>query len=420
MIRRFRPATLGVGLALVVAAGLVVQGCGGSEGQSDFVVVPPSISTVSPSAGTQQGGTTVVITGEGLLADQDYYTAIGQLAAAQGNATGTTPAKTAAPDSGTAGGAPTGANTSFRPWPYPSPIPSGITIYFGGLAATVLTVSPDGHSVTVLTPPGFNKGVVDVLVQTSSSSASLPRAFTFSDPAPTVAAVTPSSAASGASTSVTIAGTGFLSQGGPYWPPYWGTPAPLGLAGGGSPTSTQIAQPAPGGGGPSSFPWYGGGPTVTVGGKLATDVILISPTQLSCTFPDDVNGAKDVVVTNADGQAAKLTNGFTRAGTTATQALAFVTVPTTTQVDVAFNPAVQVAVVDESGKTITTSNATVTIAIGTNPGAAQIKGPTSSTAVNGIASFPGLSLDRVGNGYTLVASLSGANPVTSGGFNIIP
>ena len=81
-------------------------------------------------------------------------------------------------------------------------------------------------------------------------------------------------------------------------------------------------------------------------------------------------------------------------------------------------PNIQVAVQDANGVTVADATTAVTIALGTNPGNGTLSGTTTVNAVAGIATFTGLTIDKTGNGYTLVASTSGATPATSAPFNI--
>jgi len=50
---------------------------------------------------------------------------------------------------------------------------------------------------------------------------------------------------------------------------------------------------------------------VAIGGAAATNVSFVNPTTITATTPAHAAGATDVVVTNYDGQAAALTNGYT-------------------------------------------------------------------------------------------------------------
>jgi hypothetical protein len=72
---------------------------------------------------------------------------------------------------------------------------------------------------------------------------------------------------------------------------------------------------------------------------------------------------------------------------------------------------VSVAVRDVFGQVVTTSTASVTIAIGNNPANGTLSGTLTKAAANGIATFDNLKIDRAGNGYTLVATSAG---LTSG------
>src|SRR5436853_356528 len=48
---------------------------------------------------------------------------------------------------------------------------------------------------------------------------------------------------------------------------------------------------------------------------------------------------------------------------------------------------------------LTTSSASVTLAIGTNPSSGTLSGTKTVAAVNGVATFSNLSIDKVGTGY---------------------
>ena len=53
------------------------------------------------------------------------------------------------------------------------------------------------------------------------------------------------------------------------------------------------------------------GATVTIGGNAASNVIFVSPTELSVEVPAGTEGSVDIVVTNPDGKSVTLTGGFT-------------------------------------------------------------------------------------------------------------
>jgi hypothetical protein len=84
--------------------------------------------------------------------------------------------------------------------------------------------------------------------------------------------------------------------------------------------------------------------------------------------------------------------------------LAFTTPPTSTLSGAPISPAIVVAVRDVFGNTVPGYNNPVTLSIGNNPSDGTLSGTTTRSAVNGIATFPGLSINRAGPNYTLVAS----------------
>jgi hypothetical protein len=105
-------------------------------------------------------------------------------------------------------------------------------------------------------------------------------------------------------------------------------------------------------------------------------------------------------------------------GVGAAAKLAFFVQPTSTPAGYVITPAVQVTAQDASGNTATGFTGTVTVAIGANPGGGTLAGTTTVAAVNGIASFTNLRLDRAGTGCTLNAGATGLAGATSTAFNI--
>jgi len=84
------------------------------------------------------------------------------------------------------------------------------------------------------------------------------------------------------------------------------------------------------------------------------------------------------------------------------------------------DPYVQLRGEDAGGNLDTTFTGLVTVVIGDNPGGGTLSGTTSATAVRGLATFPNLSIDKVGAGYTIVFSSAGLLGVTSLTFTISP
>src|SRR5207249_12121195 len=100
--------------------------------------------------------------------------------------------------------------------------------------------------------------------------------------------------------------------------------------------------------------------------------------------------------------------------------LVFAVQPGNTTAGSAVAPAVQIAAQDAQGNTDPTFTGNVTVAIATNPGGGTLSGTTTVAAVNGIAAFSTLTINRTGTGYTLAASASGLTGNTSAAFNITP
>lgn len=81
-------------------------------------------------------------------------------------------------------------------------------------------------------------------------------------------------------------------------------------------------------------------------------------------------------------------------------------------------PAPVVEVQDAYGNYVSTTT-TISVSIGNNPGGSVLSGVQTITTANGVATFNGLSLDKIGLGYTLVASAQGLLPGSSSAFDIV-
>ena len=100
--------------------------------------------------------------------------------------------------------------------------------------------------------------------------------------------------------------------------------------------------------------------------------------------------------------------------------LAFQTQPSTTVAGVVIAPAVTVQVLDVFGNLVTTANNSITLALAANPGGSTLGGVLTMNAINGVATFNTLTLNKVGIGYTLSASSPTLTGATSIAFNITP
>ena len=141
---------------------------------------------------------------------------------------------------------------------------SGATVTFGGTAATnVVVVS--GTQITATTPAHAAGAVTVTVTNPDTQSGSLSSGFTYTSvTAPTVSGVSPNTGPAAGGTGVTITGTNFAA-----------------------------------------------GATVTLGGTAATNVVVVSATQITATTPAHAAGAVTVTVTNPDTQSGSLANGFT-------------------------------------------------------------------------------------------------------------
>jgi len=98
--------------------------------------------------------------------------------------------------------------------------------------------------------------------------------------------------------------------------------------------------------------------------------------------------------------------------------LAFTTQPGNGTGGSALSTQPMVTVQDANGNTVTTDTSSVTLAIGTNPGGGTLSGTKTVAAVAGVATFSGLSIDKIGTGYSLGATDGALTSATSSAFNI--
>jgi hypothetical protein len=131
-----------------------------------------------------------------------------------------------------------------------------------------------------------------------------------------------------------------------------------------------------------------------------------------------------IIAVLASCDAADGTTGLfgTSPGTGSSTKLGFTVQPTTVAAGASIIPAVSVAVQNASGATITTATNSVTMSLtsGTGTNGAVLGGTRTVNAVNGIATFPGLTVDRSGVGFTLTASGSNLTSASSSTFSVNP
>jgi len=100
--------------------------------------------------------------------------------------------------------------------------------------------------------------------------------------------------------------------------------------------------------------------------------------------------------------------------------LAFSVQPSTSTAGLALSPAIEIEVRDASDNLVPSARNAVTLSFAANPGAGTLAGTRTVAAVNGIASFSGLWIDKAAAGYTLTAAASGLTPATSNNFTVNP
>ena len=100
--------------------------------------------------------------------------------------------------------------------------------------------------------------------------------------------------------------------------------------------------------------------------------------------------------------------------------LVFTVHPSTLAVGDTLAPPVQVLARDALGNPAIDFAGDVSVTIGTNPAGGNLLGTTTVAAVGGATTFPALSIDSVGTGYTLVVAATGLAGDTSAAFEVIP
>ena len=283
-------ATTPAGSAGGATVTVTVNSQSGSLTNGFTYVVPATVSSLSPNSGSTAGGTAVTITGTnfapGATVTFGSAAATNVVVVSGTQITAKTPAGSAGAvtvtvtNPGAAGGGlasgftyvvvPTVSSVSPNNGPIAggtavtisgTNFAAGATVTFGGTAATNVVVA-SATQITATTPAG-SVGAVTVTVTVNSQNGGLTNGFTYVAP-PTVSSVSPNTGITAGGTAVTITGTNFAA-----------------------------------------------GATVTFGGTPATNVVVVSATQITATTPASSSGAATVTVTNPGGLSGSLTNGFT-------------------------------------------------------------------------------------------------------------
>jgi alpha-tubulin suppressor-like RCC1 family protein len=154
------------------------------------------------------------------------------------------------------------------------------------------------------------------------------------------------------------------------------------------------------------------------GGATLAGTLTVTSTAGTATFHDvwlDEVGAGYTLTASAAGLPSDTSAALVV--TPGPVELSFLTEPGTAQGQVPFDPAVQVtAAEDRFGNPV--PNAAVTIAVKGHPSSEALRGATTVTAVNGVATFGDLSPVLPGDGFVLLATSGRATPAHSAPFSV--
>ena len=92
--------------------------------------------------------------------------------------------------------------------------------------------------------------------------------------------------------------------------------------------------------------------------------------------------------------------------------LTFIDLPGSPEVDKLLTPPVRVGVSDAFDNVVTNATGSVALTLGNNLNSASLLGTTQGTVVNGVATFPGLSINKVGV-FSFIATYPGGLTRTS-------
>ncbi|HYW09880.1 MAG TPA: cadherin-like domain-containing protein, partial [Longimicrobium sp.] len=155
-------------------------------------------------------------------------------------------------------------------------------------------------------------------------------------------------------------------------------------------------------------------------GTLGGTVTVTTDATGAATFTNlSIGGATgDRTISFSATGLTSVTSGTVTVTTGPAAALAFTVQPSNVLATAPITPAVQVTIRDAFGNVVTTATDNVTIAIGTNPSSGTLSGTVTVAAVNGVATFSDLSINRTGTGYTLAASSGTLTGAASTAFDV--
>lgn len=153
--------------------------------------------------------------------------------------------------------------------------------------------------------------------------------------------------------------------------------------------------------------------------QLNTDATGQSSGNISTIIADETSPFRNLSISSPSGLSAVTVRTPFVAG--APNKLGFSVQPTNSPAGANGLSTIKVTVQDSNGNPILSgpsSTSAVTLTIASNTTGASLTGTTTINAINGVATFTGLGIDRTGTGYKLLASSGSLTPAYSNSFNV--
>jgi hypothetical protein len=122
------------------------------------------------------------------------------------------------------------------------------------------------------------------------------------------------------------------------------------------------------------------------------------------------------LVVTSSGLGEGVTNAITVTPAAASKLVITQQPPGTVKVNTGFG--FQASIEDTYGNVVTTAGNTVKVAFANNPTGATLGGTLTVTASQGVAAFSGLTINKVGSGYTLQVTSSGLSSAVTNAINV--
>lgn len=155
------------------------------------------------------------------------------------------------------------------------------------------------------------------------------------------------------------------------------------------------------------------------GGSKLGGTLLVSASNGVATFAGlTLNKAGKGYILKATSGTLTGTNTASLSVTAAAAAKLVVTTQPPTSIKVGAKFGFKISAVDPFGNLAAPFHGAVTITLGSKPSGAVLSGVLKRSAVNGVATFSGLSLNKKGSGYTIKVSSGGLTGATARGFTV--